>query len=340
MTTRVLICDDSRFARRQMARAVPKGWDVEMLYAENGQQALDIIRQGQADVTFLDLNMPVMDGYQAMEQIRSEDLPTMVIVVSGDVQPEARKRMQAMGALDFIAKPVDTEKLAGLLTQYGLYSGDMEKRQVEEDTASQSDRLDVYRELINVAMGQAGDKLAQVLGEFIHLPIPNVNQIASSELRMAIAEIQHKAYVSAVSQGFVSAGIKGEALVIFNETNFSSLVKLLKYRSQALNEQQEVEALMDVSNILIGACLNALAEQLDVKFSQNHPIILGRHCDLEQLLKNNVSRWNQVVAIEIGYSIDSQDIHFDLLLLFPKESMDVMFDKLMYMSGRADGYPA
>ncbi|GAA0342681.1 response regulator [Bowmanella denitrificans] len=336
MTIKVLICDDSKFARRQLARAIPKHWDVEIQFAEDGQQALDLIRQGRFDVTFLDLNMPVLDGYQAMQAIRDEDLQTMVIVVSGDVQREARTRMLQLGALDFIAKPVNSQKLTSLLQQFGLYDGNAIGRELpQEDDDELQDRLDIYRELINVAMGQAGDKLAQVLGEFIHLPIPNVNQIASSELSMAIAEIQHNSYVSAVSQGFVSAGIKGEALVIFNDTDFGNLVRLLKYKSQQLSEQLEIEALMDLSNILIGACLNGLSSQLDVSFSQNHPIILGRHCDLEQLLKSNVSRWNQVVAIEIGYSIDSHNVHFDLLLLFPQDAMDAMFDKLMLLSAEA-----
>ncbi|WP_102798101.1 response regulator [Bowmanella denitrificans] len=336
MAIKVLICDDSKFARRQLARAIPKHWDVEIQFAEDGQQALDLIRQGRFDVTFLDLNMPVLDGYQAMQAIRDEDLQTMVIVVSGDVQHEARTRMLQLGALDFIAKPVNSQKLTSLLQQFGLYDGNAIGRELpQEDDDELQDRLDIYRELINVAMGQAGDKLAQVLGEFIHLPIPNVNQIASSELSMAIAEIQHNSYVSAVSQGFVSAGIKGEALVIFNDTDFGNLVRLLKYKSQQLSEQLEIEALMDLSNILIGACLNGLSSQLDVSFSQNHPIILGRHCDLEQLLKSNVSRWNQVVAIEIGYSIDSHNVHFDLLLLFPQDAMDAMFDKLMLLNAEA-----
>lgn len=330
MSLPVLICDDSGFARKQMARCIPDGWDVEISFAENGQEALELIEQGKGDLMFLDLNMPIMDGYQTMQAIRSRDLPTMVIVVSGDVQAEAKSRMMQMGALDFIQKPVDNHKLVEILTQYGIYSGDSSAAQHEQQQdIAEVDRLDAYREMANVAMGQAGDKLAQLLGEFINLPIPNVNVIESNELKMAIAEIQQNAFVSAVSQGFVSTGISGEALVIFNESNFANIIKLLKYKEQKINDRLELEALMDVSNILIGACLNALSDQLHVNFSLSHPILLGRHCDLEQLLQNNVSRWNKVVAIEIGYSIEEQDIHFDLLLLFPSHAMDAVYERLI-----------
>ena len=69
----VLICDDSRLARRQMARSLPQGWDVELSFAENGAEAIDMIHQGKADLLFLDLNMPVMNGYEVLDQIRSDD---------------------------------------------------------------------------------------------------------------------------------------------------------------------------------------------------------------------------------------------------------------------------
>lgn len=335
MTTPVLICDDSSFARKQMARAVPDGWDVDISFAANGQEAIELIKQGKADVMFLDLNMPVMDGYETMQVIKEQDLPTMVIVVSGDVQPEARDRMMKMGALDFIRKPVDNEKLTTILAQYGIYTGDKHSSNLHEVEAevlppsTADERLDAYQEMANVAMGRAGEKLAQVLNQFIDLPIPNVNLIETNELHMAIVEIQRGDSVSAISQGFISAGIRGEALLIFNDSSFANIVKLLKYNKQVLNEQLELEALMDVSNILVSACLHALSEQLNVKFSHNHPIILGRHCNLDDLLNENVSRFNRVLAIEIGYAVKSHDVNFDLLLLFPDGSIDAMFERLV-----------
>ena len=332
MSTPVLICDDSAFARKQMARSIPDGWDVSLSFAANGEQALDLIRQGKGDVVFLDLNMPVLDGYQTMETIRAEDLPCVVIVVSGDVQPEARTRMLNLGALEFIRKPMDNQKLTGLLKDYGLYNGAASaqvRQQAVTRPAADDDYIDAYRELVNVAMGRAGEKLARLLGEFIDLPIPNVNLIESNELHMAIADINRNEQVSAVSKGFVNAGIKGEALVIFNDTNTQPILEMLNYDTSQHSEQLQLEALMDVSNILTGACLNALSDQLNVNFSHSQPILLGRHRGLEVLLSDNISRWNKIMAVEIGYSIKSRDIGFDLLLLFPDEAMEKIYSRLV-----------
>jgi chemotaxis protein CheY-P-specific phosphatase CheC len=107
------------------------------------------------------------------------------------------------------------------------------------------------------------------------------------------------------------------------------MVKLLKYTDDEDKGSLELEALMDVSNILIGACLRALSAQLHSVFSHNHPIILGRHCDLDDILKATTHRQEDMLAIEIAYSIKSQNINFDLLLLFPNKSIDLVFDKLV-----------
>ena len=63
-----------------------------------------------------------MDGYQVLEAILEQDLPTVTIVVSGDVQPEAYKRVIGLGALDFIQKPVNKEKLTQVLLSYGVFT--------------------------------------------------------------------------------------------------------------------------------------------------------------------------------------------------------------------------
>ena len=343
MSTPILICDDSGFARRQMARSLPDGWDVDISFAENGEQCLALIREGKGDVVFLDLNMPIMDGYQTMEAIRQQDLPCLVVVVSGDVQAQAREKMLGLGALDFIRKPIDNEKLSHILSSYGIYSGEshssgasLQKSQGQSELSepkvkgptSNEEQLDACREMVNIAMGRAGENLAQLLGEFIDLPIPNVNLIESNELSMAIAEINRNDSVSAVSKGFISEGISGEALVIFNDTNTQNIVELLKYPSSASSDKLALEALMDVSNILIGACLNGLSEQLNVAFSHTHPILLGQHQGLSTLLSDNVQRWGKLMAIEIGYAIKSRDISFDLLLLFPGDAMSHIYARL------------
>ena len=120
MTIPLLICDDSNMARKQVTRALPETWDVDITYAKNGIEGLEAIRAGKGEIVFLDLTMPDMDGYNVLESIRSEGLKAMVIVISGDIQPVARERVLQLGAVDFIKKPIDQPILLETLTAYGL----------------------------------------------------------------------------------------------------------------------------------------------------------------------------------------------------------------------------
>src|SRR5690554_4812205 len=111
MSIPLLICDDSNMARKQVAKALPPGWDVSISYASNGHEALAAIRQGKGEMVFLDLTMPELDGFRVLEAIRDEDLKSVVIVISGDIQPVARERVMQLGAIDFIKKPINQDKL-------------------------------------------------------------------------------------------------------------------------------------------------------------------------------------------------------------------------------------
>jgi hypothetical protein len=120
MPVSVLIVDDSPIARKMMRRSLPQDWDITIQEAVDGVQAIDIYRKGGVELMFLDLTMPNIDGYGVLEVLQAEGLNCIVIVVSADVQPQARERVLAMGAIAFIPKPVNPEGLQEVLRQYGI----------------------------------------------------------------------------------------------------------------------------------------------------------------------------------------------------------------------------
>jgi two-component system chemotaxis response regulator CheY len=120
MPVSVLVVDDSPMARKMLIRALPPNWDIEISQASNGAEALEAYRAGKVEVMFLDLTMPEMDGYQVLETLRKEDLNCLVIVVSADIQPKAQERVLGMGAIAFIRKPVDAQKIEAVLKKYGI----------------------------------------------------------------------------------------------------------------------------------------------------------------------------------------------------------------------------
>ena len=71
-----------------------------------------------------------------------------------------------------------------------------------------------------------------------------------------------------------------------------------------------------VQTCALPICLAGIAEQIDVRFSQGHPQLLGQHSSIERLIHLNQRRWRKTLAIEVSYSLEAHSIHFDLLLLF------------------------
>lgn len=335
----VLICDDSGFARKQLMRALPTPWSVTLHQAANGLEGVEQILMGHGDLVFLDLTMPEMDGYGVLETLKQEGLRNKVIVVSGDIQPEAHQRVMALGALDFIKKPASPEMLQALLQRHGLWQpGTAPAVAVTPSAAPVSapaisftpELRDVYQELANVAMGQAANLLAQLLDAFVVLPIPNVNVLEVSELHMALSAAAESDTLSAVCQGFIGAGIAGEALLLFHDASFQDLARLMNHQG-ALDHNAELELLMDTANVLIGAFLRGYANQLDTPFSQGHPVVLGQHRSIQDLIQTNQSRWRRTLAIEINYRIQGYAVQCDLLLLFTEDSIATMNHKIMHM---------
>jgi CheY-like chemotaxis protein len=68
----------------------------------------------------MDLTMPVMDGFTAIEQICQYDKKAQIIVVSADIQELSMEKAKQNGAIGFIKKPVSGENLKSMLTTLGL----------------------------------------------------------------------------------------------------------------------------------------------------------------------------------------------------------------------------
>lgn len=329
-TIPLLICDDSNMARKQLIKALPPEWDVSVTTATNGREGIEAIRQGLGRIVLLDLTMPDMDGYQTLAAIRAESLQTSVIVVSGDVQEEAVRRTLELGALAFLKKPADPDQLQETLRQLGLLGEGADQSLAPASGLDQADISfnDAFRETVNVAMGRAAALLARVLGVFVQLPVPNVNMLEVGELHMALADAQANDRLTAVCQGYIGGGIAGEALLLFHDSEIADMAQLMKIDDA---DYSDMEMLLDLSSILIGACLSGIAEQLDIAFSQGHPQVLGLHSGIEELIRLNERRWKKTLAVEISYSLEGHNIHFDLLMLFTEDSVELLSRKLAHL---------
>ena len=105
MIEKILIVDDSRVARRMLKHCIPRERGYEIHEAEDGREAVEKYQRVNPDLTFMDLTMPVMNGFEATEEIMEYDGGAMIVVTTADVQPRSIRRVLSLGAFDVIRKP-------------------------------------------------------------------------------------------------------------------------------------------------------------------------------------------------------------------------------------------
>ncbi|UIJ42310.1 response regulator [Vibrio kanaloae] len=330
MSFPVLICDDSALARKQMARSLPSSLNADITFAVHGLNALEELAQNQFKLMFLDLTMPELDGYGTLEEMQRLGNTTPVVVVSGDIQPKAQQKVMDLGAKAFLQKPIDKEALKVILREHVEPPKQPQLIMPSPLELPILRRRDIYMEVANVAIGRAADALARHFNVFVHLPLPNVNIFEVSELHMALRDLADNDQVSGVCQGFSGEGIAGEALVLLSDSSVSDLKKLMKVPTDS-EQLEELELLMDVSNILVGSFLNGLGEQSEVRFFQSSPVLLGQHISIDSVIENTSGSFKKTMTFEVSYNIDGTSIRCDLLFMFVDESLPLLDNKLAYL---------
>lgn len=106
---KILIVDDSLIARKIMKSCLPKDQDYEIYEAENGKEGLEKFKKICPDITFLDLTMPIMGGFECLENIMKVDKNAMVIVATADIQFQSMKKVMDLGAFRVLKKPLNKE---------------------------------------------------------------------------------------------------------------------------------------------------------------------------------------------------------------------------------------
>jgi two-component system, cell cycle response regulator DivK len=119
MSKRVMVVEDQA-DNRKIIRDMLRGTDYEIIEAENGEEALAAIGKQRPDLILMDLQLPIMDGYTAMRQIKADpalrSIP--VIAVTSYALSGEEKKARAAGCDDYVPKPFSPRQLLAKIRQY------------------------------------------------------------------------------------------------------------------------------------------------------------------------------------------------------------------------------
>lgn len=115
---KLILCADDNPDNRQIMQLLLEKMGHKVCTAENGELALQATLEQEFDLIFLDIQMPVMDGIEALELIRSTACETPIIAFTAQVFDHEVSHLLELGFNAWLAKPIDRSKLDEILAQY------------------------------------------------------------------------------------------------------------------------------------------------------------------------------------------------------------------------------
>ncbi|MBI4910090.1 MAG: sigma-54-dependent Fis family transcriptional regulator [Acidobacteria bacterium] len=164
----LLLVDDDTSTLGSLSRAFRMAGH-EVTVADSAARALELVKAGRFDCIFSDVVMPVKDGIALLEDIRALGITTPVIMISGQATVDMAVRATKLGALDFLEKPLSSEKLLlSVDNAVRLYQLEAENRELRQRVGRHEIvwQSDIMRKLMSqVERVAAGESRVCILGE-------------------------------------------------------------------------------------------------------------------------------------------------------------------------------
>jgi len=116
----ILVVEDSPAMRQLISFAMKRVPGSNVIEATDGVDALKKLSSAKIDIIIADINMPIMDGLKLVSLVRGnatyKDIPVIIVTTEG--ADEDRKKALAIGATAYLTKPIQTQELLKLVSQY------------------------------------------------------------------------------------------------------------------------------------------------------------------------------------------------------------------------------
>lgn len=116
-TAKILICDDSILARKQLKDVILTIGAPTIFEAKDGEESIEIYKTEQPDLIFLDIVMPKVDGKEVLKQILEQNPKAKVVIVSSVGTQEVLMETLKLGAIDFVQKPFSELQIINALSK-------------------------------------------------------------------------------------------------------------------------------------------------------------------------------------------------------------------------------
>jgi CheY-like chemotaxis protein len=177
---RILVAEDNPEIRQIMIKLLqPVGFDVREV--NNGEEAIALCKSWCPDLVWMDMRMPVMDGYEATKRIKTAiDSPPIVIALTGSAFEEDRIVALSTGCDDFVRKPFRVEVIFEKMAEY---------LGVKYIYASEQTALSTQPESADISVNELSHAIMQMPPEWVEQLHQAATRVNSKHILQLIAEI-------------------------------------------------------------------------------------------------------------------------------------------------------
>ncbi len=185
---------------------------------------------------------------------------------------------------------------------------------------------DALGEIFNIGVGRAASSLSQIVNDEVLLSAPSVQLVQGKEASRLLLGTELR-QLSTVSQTF-SGPFNAEATLVFPETNALEIVRLMVGPHMSVEELSEFEqeAMCEVGNIILNACMSSLADIFHISFDSTLPLHRFGNAETMHIVHNDDER--VVLVLQVDMVISQQRIQGHILFLLSVSSMCNLFSCL------------
>ncbi len=241
----VLLAEDNTM-NQFYAKQLLSSWKISVDVAGNGLEVLELTKTCKYDLILMDLQMPLMNGYEAMLKLSNEgglNRDTPVICISADVFPETKKKAKEHGMKDFLTKPINEDDLFRIIKKHVK----RKKPQICEPLKMEvmkSQRL-LNPESISYIIRNDQEALSEFLALFLSSSKEDLDKLSSATITMDLEKV--RGYAHKLKSSFRNIGASPSVEILLKierltekepaQQQLASLVREIIHHYQKIKEE-------------------------------------------------------------------------------------------------------
>lgn len=191
------------------------------------------------------------------------------------------------------------------------------------NTLLNEDQRDALQELMNISMGQAANSLARLIETRITLSIPKIVTATPSEFAELLTDDNDNWFTR---QSFMGS-VNGEAITVLTKIGCEALAGAMGY-DLPLCEVSAKELVLELANILAGACLTGFAEQLNLATKLNMPTL---YLPALKAASTEPLRWESTLLLEVEFSVDASMFDSKVIICLEPRSVQTLLNSIQLL---------